>query len=268
MKFIYFGTPDVAKKTLELLVAAGLTPALVVTNPDAPQGRGQILTPSPVRTYAEALSILVLTPETLDEAFIKDIEAVGADIAIVVAYGKILPEALINAFPKGVLNVHYSLLPRWRGASPVESALLNGDDLTGVSIQKMVTRLDAGDVVSTLSEPILPEDTTATLRTRLITLGANLLIDTLPKYMNGEVTLVKQDETLVTRAPKFAKTEGELDLSDDPITNWRKYRAFVLSPGTYFYEQGKRMKIKKARFEDGNFIVERVVPEGGTERDY
>lgn len=268
MKFIYFGTPDVAKETLELLVTAGLIPAAVVTNPDAPQGRGQVLTPSAVKAYAESLSLPVKTPEKLDEEFIKEITAMGADIAIVVAYGKILPEALINAFPKGVLNVHYSLLPRWRGASPVESALLNGDEKTGVSIQKMVKKLDAGDVLATATETILPDDTTATLRPRLIKLGANLLVETLPKYMNNEVTPVVQDEGLVTHAPKFLKTEGELDLSQDALTNWRKYRAFAISPGTYFFEDGKRMKIKKARFEDGNFIVERVVPEGGTERDY
>lgn len=268
MKYIYFGTPDVAKETLELLVAAGYKPATVVTNPDAPRGRGQVLTPSPVKSLSESLSIPVITPDKLDDEFVKEIEAMGADLAIVVAYGKILPEALINIFPKGVLNVHYSLLPRWRGASPVESALLNGDEITGVSIQKMVRQLDAGDVIATKSEPILAEDTTATLRPRLISLGAELLIDTLPKYMNGEVTGTPQDESLVTHAPKFAKTEGELDLSGDPTTNWRKYRAFAVSPGTYFFENGKRMKIKEARFENGRFIVTRVVPEGGTERDY
>lgn len=268
MKFIYFGTPDVAKETLEHLVAAGLTPSLVVTNPDAPRGRGQVLTPSAVKTYAESLSLPVLTPEKLDDDFINEVKAIAADLAIVVAYGKILPEALINIFPKGVLNVHYSLLPRWRGASPVESALLNEDDVTGVTIQKMVKKLDAGDIVATVTETILSDDTTATLRPRLIKLGADLLIDTLPKYMTGEVTPVVQDESLVTHAPKFMKTEGELDLSGDATINWRKYQAFAISPGTYFFENGKRMKIKKARFEEGKFIVERVVPEGGTEIDY
>lgn len=268
MKYIYFGTPDVAKETLEFLVAAGLRPEAVVTNPDAPQGRGHILTPSPVKTYAESLSLPVLTPEKLDENFIKEVEAVGADLAIVVAYGKILPEALINIFPKGVLNVHYSLLPRWRGASPVESALLHGDSETGVSIQKMVKKLDAGDVVATIKAPILPEDTTATLRPRLIKLGAELLIDILPKYMNGELTPVPQDESLVTHAPKFAKADGELNLEGDPLLNWRKYRAFFVSPGTYFFEGGKRFKIKSARYENGRFMVTRVVPEGGKEIDY
>ncbi len=268
MKFIYFGTPDVAKETLELLMAAGLTPIAVVTNPDAPQGRGQVLTPSLVNIYAQSLSLPVFTPEKLDDEFLKEIEAIGADLAIVVAYGKILPEALINSFPKGVLNVHYSLLPRWRGASPVESALLQGDEVTGVSIQKMVKKLDAGAVIAAKTEAILPDDTTATLRPRLIKLGADLLIDTLPKYMNGEITPVEQDETKATHAPKFLKSEGELDLAGDPISNWRKYRAFAVSPGTYFFENDKRMKIKKARFEEGKFIVERVVPEGGSETDY
>lgn len=268
MKYIYFGTPDVAKETLEFLVAAGLRPEVVVTNPDAPFGRGQVLTPSPVKTLSESLSLPVMTPEKLDDNFIKEVEAIGADLAIVVAYGKILPESLISIFPKGVLNVHYSLLPRWRGASPVESALLNGDSETGVSIQRMVKKMDAGDVVAAARELILPEDTTATLRPRLIKLGAELLIDTLPKYLKGEVTPTVQDESQVTHAPKFAKTDGELKLDGDPLLNWRKYRAFAVSPGTYFFENGKRFKIKSARYENGRFIIERVVPEGGKEMDF
>src|SRR5690606_35907014 len=169
--------------------------------------------------------IPVYTPDKLDETFTKEIESLGADLAIVVAYGKILPEVLINSFPKGVLNVHYSLLPRWRGASPVESALLHGDKVTGVSIQRMVKALDAGDVVAAREMVIEDVDTTATLRPRLIALGADLLIETLPKYLNDEIVPTPQDESLVTRAPKFKKEEGELDLEGDSLENWRKYRA-------------------------------------------
>lgn len=268
MKFIFFGTPEVASETLERLTAAGLRPAAVVTNPDARKGRGHVLTPSPTKVLAEAFDIPVLMPEKLDDEFQKEVGAYGADLAIVVAYGKILPESLINSFPKGILNIHYSLLPRWRGASPVESALLNGDAKTGVSIQKMVKELDAGDVIASRELPILPDDTTATLRPRLIVLGADLLVETLPKYVSGEVRPIPQDASLVTYAPKFSKADGELDLSADPEMNWNKYRAYAVWPGTYFFENGKRIKIKRARFENGRFIVERVVPEGGKEVDY
>lgn len=268
MNYIFFGTPDVAKETLKHLVDSGLRPRAVVTNPDAPKGRGYIMTPSPVRQYAEALSIPVYVPETLDESFNKEIESLGADLAIVVAYGKILSEELIHTFPQGVLNVHYSLLPRWRGASPVESALLHGDEVTGVSIQKMVKALDAGDVLAAKEMKIEESDTNATLRPRLISLGADLLVETLPKYLNGEIASVPQDEILVTRAPKFRKEDGEINLEGDAQENWRKYRAFAVSPGTFFFRDGKRFKIIKASYADGNFHIERVIPEGGKETDY
>lgn len=268
MNYIFFGTPDVASLTLGRLVAAGLRPAAVVTNPDARKGRGHVLTPSPTKVLAESLSIPVLTPEKLDDQFQKEVGACGADLAIVVAYGKILPESLINSFPKGVLNIHYSLLPRWRGASPVESALLHGDETTGVSIQKMVKRLDAGDVIAAREIEILPDDTTATLRPKLIELGADLLMETLPKYVEGGMVPVPQDESLVTYAPKFSKADGELDLTADPLANWRKYRAFAVWPGTYFFKDDKRYKIASASYQDGQFMVERVIPEGGKEIEY
>lgn len=268
MKYIFFGTPDVAKETLEQLVAADLPPVAVVTNPDAPKGRGQVMTPSLVRQYAESLDIPVLTPEKLDETFMAELSGYSAELAIVVAYGKLLPETLINSFPKGVLNVHYSLLPRWRGASPVESALLAGDQVTGVTIQKMVKALDAGDVVAAREMKIEADDTTATLRPRLIGLGADLLIETLPKYLSGEITPVAQVEDLVTRAPKFKKEDGELDLAGDAQENWQKYRAFAVWPGTFFFQDGKRYKITKASFQAGKFNVERVIPEGGKETNF
>lgn len=268
MKYIYFGTPDVARETLEHLVMADLRPIAVVTNPDAPKGRGQVMTASPVKEYAESLKIPVLTPEHLNEEFMKELQVFEAELGIVVAYGKILPESLINSFPNGVLNIHYSLLPRWRGASPVESALLHGDKVTGVTIQKMVKKLDAGPILAVSEMEILPEDTTATLRPHLITLGAELLIDTLPKYLAGRIKPYEQNESKVTLAPKFKKEDGELNLEDDAINNWRKYQAYAVWPGTYFFEDGKRMKITQARFEGDRFIVERVIPEGQSERDY
>lgn len=268
MKYVFFGTPDVAKETLERLVASGNSPVAIVTNPDAPYGRGQKLTPSPVKSLGESLTIPVLTPEKLDGEFEKEIRELGADLGIVVAYGKILPVSLIESFPKGVLNIHYSLLPRWRGASPVESALLAGDTKTGVSIQQMVKKLDAGDVVACKEVSIFATDTAATLRPRLIQEGADLLIDTLPRYLNGEIVPTPQNENEVTYAPKFSKADGALDLDDDPVSNWNKYRAFNISPGTYFFQDGKRMKIKQASLKDDRFVVERVIPEGGQETAY
>ncbi len=269
--FVFFGTPEVASRTLERLMEAGYTPALVVTSPDAPQGRGLTLTPSPVKVLAEAHGIPVATPEKPRD-IIKDIKKTGAAYAIVVAYGKILPQSLIDAFPTGVLNVHYSLLPKYRGASPVESALLNGDTVTGVAVQKMVKKLDAGDILVMQEEAIASDDTALTLRPRLIELGAQTLIETLPSFVEGTATLMPQDEALASHCGKIPKEAREIDLSGDAEENWNKYRAYAEGPGTHFFmdTDGARMrvKIKKASFAHGRFIVERVVPEGKKEMDF
>ncbi|PIR85813.1 methionyl-tRNA formyltransferase [Candidatus Kaiserbacteria bacterium CG10_big_fil_rev_8_21_14_0_10_44_10] len=268
MKFIFFGTPDVAKETLQHLVENDLSPVAVVTNPDAPKGRGHIMTASPVKEYAQNEGLPILTPDSLNEEFMKEVGAFGADLAIVVAYGKILPEALINSFPQGVLNIHYSLLPRWRGAAPVEYALLNNDQETGVTIQKMIKELDAGDIVATQSLAIGENDTTKTLRPRLIKLGAELLVETLPRYLAGETVPTPQEGSEITFAPKLKKEAGEINLDDGSQLNWNKYRAFAVWPGTYFFKDGKRYKVTDASFKDGVFQIEKVIPEGGREIDW
>jgi methionyl-tRNA formyltransferase len=261
------------------LLERGFIPSLVVTSPDAPAGRGLVLTPSPVKVLALEHNIEVLTPEKLDEETIASIISRNCDYAICVAYGKIFPESLIAAFPLGVLNVHYSLLPRHRGATPLEATLLAGDAEAGVTVQKMVKALDAGDVIAQESTPVDPYETARELRPRLVELGAELLADTLPAYLAGAVTPIKQDESLATHSGKFSKADGELDLSAPAEENWKKYRAYADSIGTYFMSArggsasgGKnkevRMKITSATFKDGAFVVERVIPEGKNEVAY
>lgn len=270
-KFVFFGTPLVASRTLERLLEAGYTPSLVVTSPDAPQGRGMTLTPSPVKALAESRGIKIATPEKARNT-IDEVRATGAEYALVVAYGKILPQTLIDAFPLGVLNVHYSLLPKYRGASPVEAALLNGDTVTGVAVQRMVLALDAGDILAVKEEPIASDDTALTLRPRLIELGADTLIEALPAFVAGTALFTPQDETLATHCGKISKEARELDLSADAKENWNKYRAYAEGPGTHFFMErdGKRIrvKIKKASLRNGQFVVERVVPEGKNEMDF
>ena len=276
LRFAYFGTPYVARDTLATLIEHGFVPTVVVTNPNAPKGRGHVLTPSDTKILALEHNIPVLTPEKLTPEFVSELSEYECDLALVVAYGKILPESLLRAFPKGVLNVHYSLLPKYRGASPVESALLHGETITGVTIQKMTKELDAGDIIAVAETPIGDTESTKELRPRLVALGAKLLVETLPRYLAGESTLTPQDHAQATRAPKFKKEDGELDLAGDAKLNWRKYRAFAEGPGTYFFKDGprtsrgqaKRYKITKATFKDGAFIVERVIPEGARETDY
>lgn len=267
-KFIYFGTPSVASETLATLLSHGFTPALVVTSPDAPRGRGLVLTPSETKVLALAHNIPLLTPEKLDADAIATIAAHGAEYGVCVAYGKIFPDELINAFPKGVLNIHYSLLPKYRGATPLETALLAGEHETGVTVQKMVKELDAGDIVAQEATQIGESDTARELRPRLITMGADLLIRTLPAYERGEILPVPQEASLATRAHKLKKEDGLLALDAPAQDNWNKYRAYADSIGTYFIQNGKRMKITAAEFTRGEFRITRVIPEGKRETEY
>lgn len=270
-KFAYFGTPYVARDTLALLIETGYVPSVVVTSPDAHRGRGLALTPSETKVLAESHGIPVLTPAKLDSEFLKELVAYDCGYAIVVAYGKLLPQAVIDAFPLGILNIHYSLLPKYRGAAPVESALLHGETETGVTIQRMVLKMDAGDILAQRVIPINDQETTRELRSRLIDLGAELLIETLPEFTSGVAVFTPQEESEATFAPKIAKEEGLISLSSDSEANWRKYRAFKESPGTFFCaaRDGKRISVKiaKASMKDKKFTVERVVPESKTEQD-
>ncbi len=266
--FVYFGTPTVASETLAYLLSHGFVPKLVVTSPDAPRGRGLVLTPSPVKTLALEHNIPYITPEKLDEATIAEIVSHDCEVGICVAYGKIFPEALINSFPKGVLNVHYSLLPRHRGATPLEAALLAGDQETGVTLQKMVKALDAGDIIAQERTPIGEKETARELRPRLIRLGAELLVEALPRYLDGSITPLPQDPTQATHAGKLKKEDGLVDLSSDAEENWQKYRAYADTIGTYMLRDGKRIKIVTADLKGGSFTLERVVPEGKTETDF
>ncbi|HEY4500676.1 MAG TPA: methionyl-tRNA formyltransferase [Candidatus Paceibacterota bacterium] len=266
--FAYFGTPKVASDTLAILIKHGFVPSVVVTSPDAPKSRGLVLTQSETKTLALAHHIPVITPEKLDAETVVAIAALGCDYAIVVAYGKIFPEDLINAFPRGVLNVHYSLLPKYRGATPLETALLSGENETGVTIQKMVKELDAGDILAQKSTPIGNDETARELRPCLIKMGANLLAETIPEYLSGNITPLPQNASYASRAYKIKKEDGLISLGATAKENWNKYRAYADSIGTYFYENGKRMKITKASFKNEKFIIERVIPEGKRETNY
>ena len=273
MKFVFFGTPYPARDTLEILKSHGLTPQVIVTNPDSRQGRGQILTPTLTNVWGSDNNIPVLTPEKLDASSITEITAYNTPLGICVAYGKIIPQSLIDAFSKGILNIHYSLLPKYRGASPVESALLNGDTVTGVTIQKMVHALDEGDIVAAQSVEILPNETTKELRGRLVEIGAELLASVLEEYCDGTVILKPQDASIATHVGKIKKEAGLLDLNAQGFENWNKYRAYAEWPGTYFFatRNGKSIRVKVAAAEldgEGQFTILRVVPEGKKEMDF
>lgn len=271
-KFIFFGTPTIASETLEILKQGGFLPSLVVTSIDKPVGRRMIPTPPPVKIWAEANNIPVLQPEKIDDKFFDEIIKTETDLYLVVAFGKILPEKLIN-YPKlGTINIHYSLLPKYRGASPVESALLAGDNMTGVSIQKMVFKLDSGPIIAKQVLAIDINDNKESLRKKLVKIGGQLFLDILLDYADNKIELQNQDESDATYCHKIKKEDGEISLNGNYLENYNKYRAFYGWPGIFFFKEinGKktRFKVTKARLENNKFIIEKVIPEGKKEIDY
>lgn len=271
-RIAFWGTPELCITYLEALKDKAVLPVVIITNPDRPQGRGYVMTPTPVKVWGEAHEIPVLTPEKLDGAFFEMLKTYDLDVSIVVAYGRIIPEQCIALPKNGTLNVHYSLLPKYRGASPTEAAILNGDTETGVSIQKMAYKLDSGDIVAEEKTPIGNDETTSELRARLSIMGAQLLVDTLPDYFNGITTPVPQDHTQATHVGKIKKTDAEINLNDEGKINYQKYRAYAEWPRAYFIEErdGKKIRIiiTKARLDGEQFVIERVLPEGKKEISY
>lgn len=258
---IFFGTPSVAARVLESLHEAGYSISAVVTNPDKAVGRKHVITPPPVKITAERLGIPVFQPKNL-----KDFEAPKGDLAIVVAYGSIIPHSMIEGFPRGMLNIHYSLLPKYRGASPVEQAILSGDATTGVSIQKLVFKLDAGPIIAVRELPISETVTALELKDELTAVGIELLLETLPRYLSSEITPIEQDERLATHCGKIDKADGELLATDSDTEKWRKYRAYFGWPGVFYFDtNGKRSKVTLATFENGKFVIKKIIPEGKKE---
>ncbi len=269
-KFIYFGTPDVAEKTLGYLIHSGFVPELVVTNPDRPSGRKLLMAESPVKILAKNHNIKVLTPDKIDDEFLqfltqnyKDI-----DVALVVAYGHILPQNIIDWPKSGTLNIHYSLLPKYRGASPLQATLLNNDSFTGVTLQKMVHKLDAGPIVAQSKIVVENNMSKDELQEILIVEGVKIFIDNLSKYIEGVITPIPQNENDVTHCGKIKKEDGKINLKDNAQLIYNKYRAYSGWPGIYFFKDGKRIKITKAHLADGQFVIEKVIPEGKKEMDY
>lgn len=270
MKIAFWGTPDIARDTLQILKDNGYLPNIVITSPDKPSGRGLSLHETQVSNWARENNISLLKPEKLDEKFISEFEKLNIDLSIVVAYGKILPEKLIKTPRLGTINIHYSLLPRWRGASPLESALLNGDLKTGVSIQQMEFKLDSGPLLAEKEISIDIKDTKETLKEKLVKEGGNLLCSILPKIEHIEKK--PQDESQATYCKKINKEDGEINLESNSKENYNKYRAYYGWPGTFFYTQKRdkklRVKIKEASYENDSFVIKRVTPEGKKEVTY
>ena len=243
---VFMGTPDFAAVVLQRLLQRPdlVTLAAVVTQPDRPAGRGRRLEQPPVKVAAAGAGIEVVQPVSVRRPrFVEWLRRVAPDLLLVAAYGKILPPAVLAIPPRGALNVHASLLPRHRGASPVSAALLAGDSVTGVSLMLMNEAMDAGPVLATAAEPIAPDDTTETLTERLSSLGATLLVNALPQWLAGTLTAQPQDSGQATYCRPLRRDDGRL-LWDEPAEYLaRQVRAMIPWPGAYTYWADQQLKV-------------------------
>lgn len=275
MNIAFFGTDEFSVRVLETLKELGLKPSLIITVPDQPQGRKMIVTPPPAKVWAESNGINVAQPLNLKEdkeLAIFDKALASYDLFLVASYGKIIPQNILDLPANGVLNIHPSLLPKYRGSSPLETAILNGDQETGVTIIKLDSLMDHGPIIA--ADKIKQNDNYnfEQLRDELATRGAKLFYQILPQYLNGEIIPQEQDHEQATLTKKFTKEDGYLDPQTPAIVRYRKILALNPWPGTFFdypAPQGKiRLIVKKAHLEEDKLIYDRVVPAGRKEMSW
>ncbi len=293
MKYIFFGTPDFAAIILEKLIAAGMIPAVVVTNPDRPAGRKKSITPPPVKQYLLKWNfnrIEILQPENLS-ALRHSLLAIQPEVGILAAYGKIIPQEIMAVFPKGIIVVHPSLLPLYRGATPIQTAILNGDVKTGTTLFVMDEKIDHGSILANSTVHIAYSDTYETLMKKLAEASADLLLAVIPKYMRGELLPQAQDEARATSTKKFTSEDGfvdygvleiimgtsnaprTFDVQKSAETVWRMVRALNPEPGVWTIAKGgrpsfapssgategqRRMKILEADVVDGKLVLRKI----------
>lgn len=251
------GTPEFAAPSLKALIGAGEDVAAVVTQPDKPKGRGKQLTPPPVKELALKYNIPVLQPEKIrDEAFINIIQKLRPDIIVVIAYGKILPKAILDIPPKGCINVHASLLPKYRGAAPINWAIINGEKETGITTMLMDEGMDTGDILLTERVEIQDNDTTDSVYEKLKDIGANLLIKTISGLKKGTIQPIDQDDSHATYAPMLKKEDGRIDWAIKPEEIRNLIRGMYPWPGAYTRWEGKQLKIFKAQVASEERISE------------
>jgi len=247
MRIVFFGSPEFALPSLEALLESRHDVVAVVSQPDRPAGRGHAATAPPVKVLAQSRALSVLQPENIsDPDSVEALRTLAPDVFVVAAYGQILRQRLLDVPKRGILNVHASLLPRHRGASPVAAAILAGDEMTGVTLMEMVRALDAGPMVARVEMPISPHDTTGTLEPRLAMAAAALLVESLDAWASGELTATPQDESLVTYAPQLKRTDALLDWSLPAVELWRRVRAFNPWPVAHTHWRGEELRIHEA----------------------
>jgi methionyl-tRNA formyltransferase len=252
MRIVFFGSPDFALPSLEALVAAGHDVVLAVSQPAKPVGRSAEVADPPVARLARELSIPVFQPPTLkDEEAVALLATAEADLFVVVAYGKILAQRVLDLPRHGCVNVHGSVLPRWRGASPVQAALLAGDAETGVSIMRMEAGMDTGPVYAALRTPVGEVEDAGALSARLAGDGAALLVATVPRIASGEAVAAPQDDAFATLCPKIRREDGRADFARPALELFRRLRAYTPWPGLFAFRGGRRVKLLAARETEG-----------------
>ena len=269
MRIMFMGTPEISALSLSALLDAGHNVCAVVTGEDKPRGRGNVMTPTPTKKLAEEKSIPVYTPKTLrGEEFAALLSEINPDLICVVAYGKILPENVIK-FPKyGCINLHVSLLPKYRGAAPMQRAVMDGESETGVTIMYMDVGLDTGDIIATERFPIGDEDDFEYVHDTSVRVGSKLLSDTLYEIEAGRAVRIPQDESLATYAKKVEKEDCLVDFTLDSKVVSARIRGVTPIPGAFTYLNGKMLKIARVKAVDGRGEPGKVLEASGVGEGY
>lgn len=278
-RIVFFGTPDFAVWVFDALLTRGIKPDLIITAPDAPKGRKLIMTPPAVKVWADTHGIPTLQPEEIKSAgfeeTLRNHAGTGSswDLFLVVAYGKIIPEHILNIPKRKTLNVHPSLLPLLRGSSPLQTAILNDMKDTGVTIMRLDREMDHGPVIAQETLHIPTGETwpldVQTLGKTLALQSAELLSTALPSIIEGTITETEQDHHKATYTKKISKEDGRIDLTADGYTNFLKFKAYKGWPGVFYFtmRDGKesRVTVTDAVYENGKFIIRKIIPEGKKE---
>lgn len=269
MRVVFMGTPDFAVGTLEAIIEAGHEVAAVVTQPDKPKGRSGALAMSPVKETALKYGITVLQPQRArDDAFVEELRAYNPDVIVVVAFGQILPKSIIDMPPYGCINVHASLLPKYRGAAPIQYAVIDGCEYSGVTTMQMDEGLDTGDILLVEEVKLDVKETGGSLFDRLSSVGANLLVKTLDAKKTGKITPIKQDEAQATYVKMISKSMGELDFTKPAVELERLIRGLNPWPSSYTHIGGKMLKIWDADVVDGSEATPGTVVKVATDSFY
>ena len=252
MRILFMGTPEISATCLKRLISDGKEIVGVVTREDKPRGRGNVMTPTAVKSLAMEYSIPVYTPSTLrDGEFMELLRELSPDLITVVAYGKILPPEVISFAKYGCINVHVSLLPKYRGAAPMQRAIMDGERETGVTIMYMDEGLDTGDIITAEAFPISDTDDFEAIHDRSAEVGARLLSETVDNIANGNITRTKQDEAKATYAKKVEKEDAKVDFSLDAVRVNQRIRGVTPIPGAFAYHNGRMLKICRAAVTEG-----------------